>query len=67
MFRKFSLLVLSLFLLIACNEAKEAETPAKDQIENYSKKLEDCKDDATKKTEEEKAKQQAEKVEVEKP
>ena len=67
MFRKFSLLVLSLFLLIACNEAKEAETPAKDQIENYSKKLEDCKDDATKKPEEEKVKQQAEKVEVEKP
>ena len=54
MFRNFLLLLLSLFLLSACKEASETETPARDQIKNYSKELEDCKDNAEKKAKEEK-------------
>ena len=54
MFRNFLLLLLSLFLLSACKEAIETETPARDQIKNYSKELEDCKDNAEKKAKEEK-------------
>ena len=54
MFRNFFPLLLSLFLLIACNEAKEPPTPAQDQIENYSKELEDCKENTEKKAKEEK-------------
>ncbi|MCF8495005.1 MAG: DsbA family protein [Rickettsiaceae bacterium] len=56
MFRNFFPLLLSLFLLISCNQAEEAETPAQDQIKNYNKELEDCKDNAEKKAKEEKEK-----------
>lgn len=44
MLRNFLLLIFTTFLLSACSADDEKESPAKEQIKEYSKKLEDCKD-----------------------
>jgi protein-disulfide isomerase len=49
MLRPFLLLFFTIFLLASCSEQKEADSPAKEQIEEYSKDLEDCKEKATEK------------------
>jgi protein-disulfide isomerase len=61
MLRPFLLFFFAVFLLVSCSEQQETDSPAKEQIEEYSKKLEDCKEGAAEKklqqnTEEAKAK-----------
>ncbi len=46
MLRNFALFALSIFVLFACSEQKEVDSPAKDQIKEYSQKLDDCKENA---------------------
>lgn len=45
MFNKLILFIAGIFLLAACGETIELETPAKEQIIEYSKKLEDYKEE----------------------
>ena len=56
MLRKNFLIIILLFV-VGCSENKESDTPAQEQIEKYSKKLEDCQENAAKKAEEEKEKE----------
>lgn len=49
MLRNFLLLTFATFLLSACSVEDEKESPAKEQIKEYSKKLEDCKDSVAEK------------------
>ena len=46
MFKKLALLLVGLLVLSACGDKVDAESPATEQIEEYSKKLEDCKEEA---------------------
>jgi protein-disulfide isomerase len=45
--KKFIIIILSSFLLGACQETDEFENPAEKQIQDYNKKLEDCKESAS--------------------
>lgn len=58
MLRILPLFLLSVFVLFACSDQKDVDSPAKDQIEEYSKKLDDCKENAA----EVKSKQELEKA-----
>lgn len=51
MLLRISIIILGLFLLSSCGEQQDSNSPASEQIEEYNKKLEDCQDDATKKSE----------------
>ena len=49
MLKKFLLFIFATFLLSACSEKNEKDTPAKGQIKEYTKKLEDCKESVAEK------------------
>lgn len=49
MLKNFLLFVFVIFLLSACSEKNEKDTPAKGQIKEYTQKLEDCKESAAEK------------------
>lgn len=49
MLKNFLLFIFATFLLSACSEKTEKDTPAKGQIKEYTKKLEDCKESAAEK------------------
>lgn len=51
MFKKTLILVLLSLGLMACGDKTETESLAQEQINEYSKKLEDCKEDAAKESE----------------
>ncbi|MDP5110684.1 MAG: DsbA family protein, partial [Rickettsiaceae bacterium] len=61
MLKKFLLFIFATFLLSACSEKNEKDTPAKGQIKEYTKKLEDCKESVA----EEKFSQETEEAKVE--
>lgn len=63
-FKKLALLFTGLLLLSACSDKVDTQSPAAEQIEEYSKKLEDCKEEAAKqsKAQEEKTTEIVEKV-----
>ncbi|MCA0254923.1 MAG: DsbA family protein [Proteobacteria bacterium] len=44
------LILIPIFLLLSCSESKEPESPANKQIQEYTKSLEECKDDDKTKT-----------------
>jgi len=54
MFCRVLIFFLGILLLSACSEQKDPESSASKQIEEYSQKLEDCKDEVAKKAQEEK-------------
>ncbi len=55
MLRRIFILFLGLFLLSSCGEQTDSDSPASKQIEEYSQKLEDCKDGSAGKSKEAKA------------
>ena len=63
MLRNFLLLIFTTFLLSGCSpEEDKEESPAKEQIEKYSKKLEDCRDSVAEKKSEQEVKKAKEAV-----
>ena len=44
------LILIPIFLLLSCSESKEPESPANKQIQEYTKSLEECKEDDKTKT-----------------
>ena len=60
MLKKLVLLFTGILLLSACSENTEPETPAKAQIESYSKTLEDCKETTQKQGTEQKTPKETE-------
>lgn len=61
MLKNFLLFIFATLLLSACSERNEKDTPAKGQIKEYTKKLEDCKDSVTEKKSSEEIKEEVKK------